>query len=57
MMSGMGQKVSPHGARVGVIKNWTIKWYDTRGEKMEENNACAKKLYKRKRFENRFFGK
>ncbi len=23
----MGQKVSPHGLRVGVIKNWDSKWY------------------------------
>lgn len=23
----MGQKVSPHGLRVGVIKDWNSKWY------------------------------
>ena len=23
----MGQKVNPHGARVGVIKNWDARWY------------------------------
>ena len=23
----MGQKVNPHGIRVGVIKNWSSKWY------------------------------
>ena len=23
----MGQKVSPHGFRVGVIKDWDSKWY------------------------------
>ena len=23
----MGQKVNPHGLRVGVIKNWDAKWY------------------------------
>ena len=23
----MGQKVSPHGLRVGVIKDWESKWY------------------------------
>ena len=23
----MGQKVNPHGARVGVIKDWSAKWY------------------------------
>ena len=23
----MGQKVNPHGMRVGVIKDWDSKWY------------------------------
>ena len=23
----MGQKVNPHGARVGIIKDWSTKWY------------------------------
>ena len=23
----MGQKVNPHGARVGVIKDWSARWY------------------------------
>ena len=23
----MGQKVNPHGLRVGVIKDWDSKWY------------------------------
>ncbi len=23
----MGQKVNPHGLRVGVIKDWSSKWY------------------------------
>ncbi len=23
----MGQKVSPHGLRVGIIKDWCSKWY------------------------------
>ena len=23
----MGQKVSPHGLRVGIIKNWSSTWY------------------------------
>ena len=23
----MGQKVNPHGLRVGVIKEWDSKWY------------------------------
>ena len=24
----MGQKVNPHGFRVGVIKNWDSRWYE-----------------------------
>lgn len=24
----MGQKVNPHGLRVGVIKDWDSEWYD-----------------------------
>ena len=24
----MGQKVNPHGLRVGVIKDWDSKWYE-----------------------------
>ena len=24
----MGQKVNPHGLRVGVIKDWDSRWYD-----------------------------
>jgi len=23
----MGQKVNPHGLRVGIIKNWDSRWY------------------------------
>ena len=23
----MGQKVNPHGARVGVIKGWDARWF------------------------------
>lgn len=26
----MGQKVNPHGARVGVIFNWAARWYACR---------------------------
>ena len=28
----MGQKVNPHGLRVGVIKDWDSKWYAEKGE-------------------------
>ena len=23
----MGQKVNPHGIRVGIIKDWSSRWY------------------------------
>ena len=29
----MGQKVNPHGLRVGVIKDWDSRWYaDTKND-------------------------
>ena len=28
----MGQKVNPHGLRVGVIKDWDAKWYADKKE-------------------------
>ena len=28
----MGQKVNPHGLRVGVIKDWDSKWYADHAE-------------------------
>ena len=34
----MGQKVNPHGLRVGVIKDWDSKWYaDTKNGEFAEN--------------------
>lgn len=32
----MGQKVNPHGLRVGVIKDWDSKWYEYEEESPEE---------------------
>ena len=32
----MGQKVNPHGARVGVIFDWSTRWYA--GKKDFSNN-------------------
>ena len=26
----MGQKVNPHGLRIGIIKDWDTKWYAER---------------------------
>lgn len=28
----MGQKVNPHGLRVGIIKDWSSKWYSSKKE-------------------------
>ena len=34
----MGQKVNPHGLRVGIIKDWESKWYaDTKNEEFANN--------------------
>ncbi len=48
----MGQKVSPHGLRVGVIKDWDSKWYadkadfaDYLAEDNKIRNYVKKKLY------------
>ena len=48
----MGQKVSPHGLRVGVIKDWDAKWYADKSKfadfLVEDNKVreyVKKKLY------------
>ena len=47
----MGQKVNPHGLRVGVIKDWDSKWYaegdfsDFLVEDYNIRNFLKKKLY------------
>ena len=48
----MGQKVSPHGLRVGVIKDWDSKWYADKANfadyLIEDNKVrtyVKKKLY------------
>ena len=47
----MGQKVNPHGIRVGVIKDWDSKWYadadfsDNLVEDYNIRNFVKKKLY------------
>lgn len=48
----MGQKVNPHGLRVGVIKDWDSRWYankstfgDTLVEDYNVRNFIKKKLY------------
>ena len=49
----MGQKVNPHGLRVGVIKEWDSKWYaekdfaDNLVEDHEIRTFLKKRLYQR----------
>ena len=52
----MGQKVNPHGARVGVIKDWSAKWYATKKDfsnNLVEDHALRKML-KEKLFARRY---
>ena len=45
----MGQKVNPHGMRVGVIKDWDSRWYaraDKVGDLMVEDDKIRKYLKK-----------
>ncbi|AFS79260.1 30S ribosomal protein S3 [Gottschalkia acidurici 9a] len=46
----MGQKVNPHGLRVGVIKDWDSKWYANKkefGDLLVEDNKIRKYLKKK----------
>ena len=46
----MGQKVNPHGLRVGVIKDWDSRWYardDKVGDLLVEDHKIRKVLKKR----------
>ena len=41
----MGQKVNPHGLRVGVIKGWNAKWYANKknfADNLIEDNQIRK---------------
>ena len=43
----MGQKVNPHGLRVGVIKNWSSRWFardDQFGDLLVEDYKLRKML-------------
>ncbi len=45
----MGQKVNPHGMRVGVIKDWNARWFAKKGEfaaNIKEDNDIRKQLKK-----------
>ena len=47
----MGQKVNPHGLRVGIIKDWDAKWYaekdfaDNLVEDVKIRKFIKKRLY------------
>ncbi|MDR1604243.1 MAG: 30S ribosomal protein S3 [Gracilibacteraceae bacterium] len=45
----MGQKVNPHGLRVGIIRNWEGRWYADRnyGELLHEDIKIRKFIMKR----------
>jgi small subunit ribosomal protein S3 len=45
----MGQKVNPHGMRVGVIKDWNARWFAKKSDfaaYIKEDNEIRKKLKK-----------
>lgn len=46
----MGQKVNPHGLRVGIIKDWDSRWFASKkdfGDLLVEDNKLRKMLKKR----------
>ncbi len=46
----MGQKVNPHGIRVGVIKGWDAQWYADKkgfGKNIKEDDSIRKALKKK----------
>jgi len=45
----MGQKVNPHGLRVGIIKDWDSVWYSEKkfGEYLVEDDAIRKYIKKK----------
>ena len=46
----MGQKVNPHGLRVGVIKDWDSRWFTSKkefGDTLVEDYKIRKMLKKR----------
>ena len=56
----MGQKVNPHGLRVGVIKDWDSRWFankSTFGDTLVEDynvvtilrRACTQQVFQRLR--------
>ncbi|MDR1701306.1 MAG: 30S ribosomal protein S3, partial [Sporomusaceae bacterium] len=49
----MGQKVNPHGLRVGIIKTWDAKWYaDKDYAKFLHEDLKIRKLLKEKLYQS-----
>ena len=49
----MGQKVNPHGLRVGIIRNWDSRWFardDKCGETIEKLRKSVEKMINHKVF-------
>ena len=49
----MGQKVNPHGLRVGVIKDWDSRWFTT--DKKEFGNLILEDHNVRKFLKNKLY--
>lgn len=48
----MGQKVNPHGLRVGIIKDWSSKWYS---DKKDFSDLLIEDRNIRKHVKNKFY--
>ena len=55
----MGQKVNPHGARVGVIKDWSTRWYADKKNFADNlvSDAKLRKMIKNLEFTDSKLGK
>ncbi len=57
--NSMGQKVNPHGLRVGVIKDWDCRWFTSKrirrhpGGRLQAPQIAEKEPLRRRRAENR----
>ncbi len=44
----MGQKVNPHGLRVGIIKTWDSNWYaDKRNDEFAKKNLAEDEILRK----------
>ena len=53
----MGQKVNPHGLRIGIIKDWDTKWYANKKNFSDllVEDVKDKKIYKEEALYFRYF--